>query len=231
MDLAALAPADDAAGDAHARPLIFGHVGRQSQNVLNGLMAVETAAPRIEAQRLDGVELLGAAGLERILGVRTRLLPFVRTGKMCITGESWIVVSAPSVSIPGGFNRSDAERGLRGSRWLRTKGRLRGSDGKEMDCGRGVPCGRSTLVAVAKNAQDKHHDGHAQQNERAAPGLFGPNWFPIDRFLLRPARGRGFLGRLRSSSTAAAAGGSSLIVRVFAAAARCGEETGAGTAV
>ena len=68
MDLAALAPADDAAGDAHARPLVVGHVGRQGENVLNRLMAVETAAPRVEAERLDGPQLVGAAGLESILG-------------------------------------------------------------------------------------------------------------------------------------------------------------------
>ncbi len=62
MDLAALAPAHDPAGDAHARPLVVGPIGRQGQDFLNRLMAVEAAAPRIEAERFDGPELVGAAG-------------------------------------------------------------------------------------------------------------------------------------------------------------------------
>jgi hypothetical protein len=73
MDLAALAPADDPARDADAWALVFGEVGRQFQDVREGLMAVETTAPRVEAERLDGVQFLQSAFfvilLRRGLGV------------------------------------------------------------------------------------------------------------------------------------------------------------------
>src|SRR5439155_1368962 len=68
VDFAALAPADDSTGDADARALVVGQVRRQLQYGRDGGVAVEAAAPRIDAQFLNPPQLLGAAGLMRMVG-------------------------------------------------------------------------------------------------------------------------------------------------------------------
>src|SRR5262249_34565900 len=63
VDLAAVAAQDDAPGDLDVRPLSFGQLGGQLEDVGDGRVAVETAAPGVEAERLDGPQLVGTAGL------------------------------------------------------------------------------------------------------------------------------------------------------------------------
>jgi hypothetical protein len=67
MNLAALAPADDPPGDAHPRPLVVEKIARQLEDVGDGCMAIKTAAPGIEPEALDRLELFGATGLETVL--------------------------------------------------------------------------------------------------------------------------------------------------------------------
>ena len=111
VDLAALAAADDAAGDAHARPLVLRHVGREGEDFLNRLMAVETAAPRVEAQRLDGLQLLGTAGLESILGFGHGCSAFVQGNHgRCVMDETWIVMGGFGVSIARAWASRERKR-------------------------------------------------------------------------------------------------------------------------
>jgi hypothetical protein len=57
MDLAALAPADDASGDSHTGPLAFWKVGVHPDNVRNGHCAVKSLAPWVNSERFDRMEL------------------------------------------------------------------------------------------------------------------------------------------------------------------------------
>jgi hypothetical protein len=64
MYIALNAAEDDAAGNAHAGPLAFRLIGRQAQNVADGHVPVEAAAPRVDAQFLDLAQLLRSVGLK-----------------------------------------------------------------------------------------------------------------------------------------------------------------------
>src|SRR5262249_52435747 len=67
VDLPSLTPADDAAGGADARTLFLGQVCRQGANLLDGHVAVEAAAPRVDAQLRDAAQLVLTAGFKTIL--------------------------------------------------------------------------------------------------------------------------------------------------------------------
>ena len=82
MDLASFAPADNAARDAHARPLIVGNVAGQSQNMRDRLMAVEASAPRVQAQLLDADQLVRTRGFEMVgLVSHGRVLCWKKSGR------------------------------------------------------------------------------------------------------------------------------------------------------
>ena len=84
---------DDAAGGADLGPFAVRLVGRQGQDVADGLMAVESAAPRIEPELLDPLQLVLSAGFEGFRHGGT--LSFWE--KM----ETWILVRPGWVSIEG----------------------------------------------------------------------------------------------------------------------------------
>ena len=71
---------DDAPGDADARPLLLRLVGGQPQDVADGLVVVEASAPRVEAERLDGPQLVETAGFKGV-GGHGRTLFVGGTGK------------------------------------------------------------------------------------------------------------------------------------------------------
>src|SRR5581483_6287911 len=66
VDLAGLAAQDDAAGDLDPGPLVVGGVGGEAEDVGDGRVPVEALAPGVDAERLEGAEFLGAAGLEGV---------------------------------------------------------------------------------------------------------------------------------------------------------------------
>ncbi len=61
MDLAPNAPPHNSAGDADARALRVGLVGRQRENLLDRRVAIEAMAPGIDAQVRDPLQLLAAS--------------------------------------------------------------------------------------------------------------------------------------------------------------------------
>src|SRR5437879_2358793 len=94
MDLAHLAAQDHPAGSAHAgrRRLI----DRQRANGRDGLMPIEAAAPRVEAELFDAAQLVGTTGFNAFHGYLAFLLENSRRG---VPVRQWILVCGQTVSI------------------------------------------------------------------------------------------------------------------------------------